>query len=572
MPRGAREAKARLGVDDRRLDPGLRKARNKWRRFGRGIRRDVLRSLRGVHRDMTNLVGAGAVAGFAVVGRQVLRFEDQMSRLQIQAGTTNQEMAAFRSTVDGLSRSTGISRDELLDGAVALVDLQGAAGFSADQLKVLARANLATGTSMRDLAGLTFALGNAFNIADPNDLERGLSGIVTAGKEGAVPLNQMAQVLQRVAVTFKEVGGEGTAGAADMAAAIQILRRGFGTAEEAGTGLEALVGGLAKKAPELKKLGVDVFNTAGEFNDLRVILDQFAAAGLSAEELFGGLGRKETVKALLTLLENRRSREVDGKTLKGFEEIATAARDSNAVQEDADKRRQSRAHKLQLAFNRMKLAIADAFTPQRIEKFVGLVEKLADLIELVADNLGLSAAAWAAFKVTPTMLQFATLLATTGGQGLGTALGVGKMGPRAARAAAATARIGKLSILGAVTMTVAKGLINVAEEAQERRIKDRADTAFFLDQITAPTAQRTRTIERLAREERIVDKRGAISEQGLDRFASRTTSNPLEALHTRQRAERAIKAAQIVNVVNQTPEELTVTVAGKKPVDERRRP
>lgn len=383
-----RVASAAIVADPRKLDGGLKRAEGRFKKFGKNIKTSIGRSIKRGFSGLSTLGGFATAGGLAIVGRQVLEFENTLNRLQIQSGKSNVETAQLRNQINKMARDTGIAREQILAGANAIINLEGSAGLSAKKLQVLADANLATGTSMEALAGLSFSLANSFELVDPAQLEKGLSAIITAGKEGAIPLNEMTLVLQQVSASFKEIGGTGVQGASDMAASLQVLRRGFGTASEAGTGLQAMITGLTKKSKQLKKKGIEVFDKNGAFRGIRPILDDFEKADLTFKELVDTIGRIEGAKAIKTMLEFRRTKidPATGKQLIGFEELSKAAAKSNAIQEDAAKRRKSDAFKIQKAFNDVKLAFAEAFTPERIKTFVKVVQKLADLLKWMVDN------------------------------------------------------------------------------------------------------------------------------------------------------------------------------------------
>ena len=387
---GEPEASAMMRADNRRLKGDLAKSRQMFgRTFGK-IGGGIKKKLSGA---LGSLAGIAGGIGIMSIGKSVLDFEETLTRLGIQAGTSAEDLDKFRTETIALSRSTGISRGELIGATNALVNLTGSAGFAQDKLAVLANANLATGASMEDLAGLAFSLDNAFKLKNADELQAGLSAIVTAGKDGAIPLDQMAGVLQSVSASFKDIGGIGVQGAGDLAAALQVLRAGgFSSASEAGTGLQAVITGLTKKSDLLGKKGIKVFNKDGSFRGMRAILDDFEKADLTIKELTDTIGRVEGAKGIKALAgkEGRRN----------FEKLAAAAQlATDAVAKDAEKFRNSSAGKLKVATNNIKETLAAVFTPDRIRDFVALMEKLAGAAGFVVDHAKAFAAAWAGIKI-----------------------------------------------------------------------------------------------------------------------------------------------------------------------------
>ena len=426
---GAPEATAMMRADNRRLKGDLAKSRRMFGKTFTKIGGGIKSKLGGAFGGLGAL---GAGIGVAAIGKDVLDFEKTLTRLGIQAGSSAADIEKFRDGTIELSKKTGISRGELIAASEALVNLTGTAGFAQDKLAVLAQANLATGASMEELAGLAFSLDNAFELKSADELKSGLSAIIQAGKDGAIPLNQMATVLQGVSASFAELGGTGVEGAADLAAALQVLRSGgFATASEAGTGLQAVITGLTKKSTQLKKKGIDVFDKDGAFRGLRPILDDFQKADLTVKELTDTLGRVEAAKGIKAL--------IDPKGRKNLEALSAASKKSNAVEEDAIKFRESAAGRLQASMNRLKETFAAVFTPDRIEKFVKGMGKLADFAGFVVDHAKEFALIWGSIKLAGFASQMAGIAASTKGLSSGLAGAANKAGLLGAALAAGLA-------------------------------------------------------------------------------------------------------------------------------------
>lgn len=404
-----------LGVNDRKLDSGLRKSEKSFKRFGKKIGSGLKRAF-----SAASLIGGGSAAfGFAAVGRDVLDFEDALNRIEIQAGMTGAETDAMRTSMLVMSKATGISRGEVAGAGTALINLTGDIDFTRESLGVLTEATVATGASVEDLAGLAFSLNKSFGLESAEDMERGLSAIIEAGKKGAIPLGQMTLVLQQLSKDFSNLSGEGVAGAADLASALQVLRPSFGSAAEAGTGLKGMLNSFKKNSKKFKKAGIDIFeideNGVEQFRSIREILDDFEKAKVSKSKsgLIKIMGRSEGALAFETL---RSSREE-------FERLSSLARDSNAIEDDAAKRRNSQAFKLNKAWNDIKETIAKVFTSERIEKFVEAIEKIASLVGVIVDNLKGAALVFAALKIGPGLAGAAMSLGATMGPSLGAVAG-----------------------------------------------------------------------------------------------------------------------------------------------------
>ncbi len=387
-----------MRADNKKLGGDLAKSRSMFKSTFRGIGRGIKRGLGGVLSPLG--VGLGAI-GLGAIGKDVVAFENTLQRLTDQAGVTAPAaIDKVRQSMIALSKDTGISRQEVAAAQKELVDLIGPTGLSAAKLQLLADANLATGASMKDLAGLSFVLEKALDLDTPEKLRLGLSAIATAGQFGSISMGEMVPVMKQVASSMKKLTGGGVGGTAELAAALQLLiGEGFANAAEAGTGLAGVLGALAKKQKELGKFGINVTkveNGREVFLGLRNILKQieFSELGRSSAKLMKTLGRKEPAKAIEALIKNFKQLETDQ---------ARAAKQTlknNSIDIRLANRRNSKVFRLQKSLNNVKESIAKAFTPERIEKFAALMEKLAQFTGFIADNLVLAGTAIAAFKIS----------------------------------------------------------------------------------------------------------------------------------------------------------------------------
>lgn len=434
-------AEAAIRTDNRKLRGDLAKAARMFGRTFKGISSGIRSQLGGA----LSLGGIAGGVGVAAIGRQVLQFEEGLTRLGIQANKSGKGLAQIRTDILDLSRSTGQSRESLLEAATSLVNLQGASGLTTEKMKVLAKANDATGATMADLAGLTLALDKSFGITNAEDLQTGLGAIVQAGKEGAIPLNEMAMVLQQVGGEFANVTKTGQAGAIELAAALQVLRsRGFASAAEAGTGLASIIGelGKGKVARGLAKNGIKVFDDSGKQRQLFDILREIQAKGFSDKQISDIFGRKEAKRAL---------RAFGKEGIDQFDALTgSAAKAGEVIEKDAATFRKSVAGRLRIATNALKENIADAFTPERIERFIGAMGKIADLAGVVADNIEAVAAAFVGIKIASFAGHMAGVAMSMERAALEAAKGGAAMSAQATQSAALATNMGKAAKGGAL--------------------------------------------------------------------------------------------------------------------------
>jgi len=395
-------AKVALGLRDdftravvTRFDRLGRAAERVGKRIGRALgrgARGAAKAFGGVAKGVAGVASGAAIAGVAAARERVINLEESLTDLQVQGGLTAEETENFRGVAAKLSKQTGIAKTDVLGAAKAMVNLEGKAGASAKKMDVLTRATVAVKEVdddarevMDDLAGVMFALNAAFfeGKGSAEELEGALSAAIEAGKQGSIPLGEMGTVLQQVASQFKSVTGRGTEGAADLAAALQVARVGFGSAAEAGTGLKALIGSLTGNAKLFNKHGVKVFNVAKDgtktLKPLREIFTQIGNSKLAKDPtlLQKAFGSKEALIFFQALDQN----------VDKWNDISSAARESTAVADDFFTKNASKAAQARQAMNDVDQAFEKAFNAERLEGFNAALKALAAGIGGILDGI-----------------------------------------------------------------------------------------------------------------------------------------------------------------------------------------
>ena len=339
---------------------------------------------RGIARFGTGFVeraGAG-VAELAAQGYdETLAFEKGMARFAIAAGASTQQTTAFRMSLSKLSKDTGIARGELLSGAASYVALTGDADGARQSVDLFSRVALASGASMTDIAETAASMRDNLKIA-PKDFEAGFSALIVQGKAGSVELKDLARELSGVAPQFAAFkGGGGAQGLATLGAALQAGRKGFGTASETATGLRALMVAIQRNADKLGKSRIFTRGPGGkkELRGFREIIDGIATSALAKDPtlLTKAFGSDEAKRMFDQLVQNKAL----------FDELESKSAAGTAVRDDSLAYLESPAAKLEKAMNQLKLSVAEAFTPARIELFASAVERVARGLSTVVEFL-----------------------------------------------------------------------------------------------------------------------------------------------------------------------------------------
>src|SRR3954469_9055819 len=99
-------------------------------------------------------------------------------------------------------------------------------------MPTIAKVATASGGDINDIAKTAFALIDNLKVG-PEQLEKALSGLVAAGKDGRFELKDMAQHFPALTAQAQTLGLTGTAGSSSLAAALQVAMKGAGSTGEA---------------------------------------------------------------------------------------------------------------------------------------------------------------------------------------------------------------------------------------------------------------------------------------------------------------------------------------------------
>jgi TP901 family phage tail tape measure protein len=379
-----RNAKVEITASTSKFDSGLRDARKKLKSFGTHVKGNLkgAGSLIGkIGSGMSMGLGMGAVNGVTGAASDMIEAEKAMTRFEIATKMTAGQMGAFRAELLRVSSAQGVSRDALLNGASLYYDLASDAAGASENVELFAKASLASGASVEDLARTAAALKNSLNI-DSTQMQKAFDVLITQGDLGSISLKNLGEEFAAVAPAFAQFDGAQTAdGVAQIVAAFQVAGKSFNGAAETATGLKNLFTTLDRKAARLSKAGVQVFDKNGNRRSFEAIRQDLRK--LPDKDLISILGDSQSATVV-------RAMNTHGAM---FDDLLAKSRDSNAVEVNAAKFRESSAGKLGVLMETLKNKIAAAFTPERIEYFINAVTKLGEGIGSLIDKLHAAATA-----------------------------------------------------------------------------------------------------------------------------------------------------------------------------------
>lgn len=219
----------------------------------------------------------GTATGLAIGGAAAMGTGMRMAR-PFLGGIADAK--AYQSTMTDIAQKAEMSRKAgekmgvgLLAAAKAAnqmpADIQSGvdalAGFGLDPAKAaqmmrpIGRAATAYKAEIADLSKAAFAAND--NLKVPiEQTQRVIDIMAQAGKSGAFEIKDMAQYFPTLTAGYQALGQKGTAAVADLAAALQIARKGAGDSAQAATNMENVLQKIASPATigKFKKFGVDL--------------------------------------------------------------------------------------------------------------------------------------------------------------------------------------------------------------------------------------------------------------------------------------------------------------------------
>lgn len=219
------------------------------------------RSLLGVSARLAAFGGAylGMSQGWSRTYDAAADAQAQMTEIGIKAELSQTQLGVLQRRLVSMSPRVNQLTSDLRAGVDTMLTM----GLGVDQamgsIEAIGKASTATGASMTDLSGASVsAMQNLKVLSD--QIPRMLDGMTSAGNAGAFEMRDMAQYFPQLTASAKSLGIEGVDGILDMAAALQIARRGAGDASSAANNMSNFLGKIM--SPEVMKrfkgFGVDV--------------------------------------------------------------------------------------------------------------------------------------------------------------------------------------------------------------------------------------------------------------------------------------------------------------------------
>ncbi|MFM8745085.1 MAG: phage tail tape measure protein, partial [Aestuariivirga sp.] len=192
-----------------------------------------------------------------------VRAAQEFDRALAGIGAKGNLTAAQMTAIGEAARATSSQMNQFAADIVGAQDFLVGMGLDVERatraMPSIARAATATGASLEDLSKAGFAAMSNLGIA-AEGLGKSFDIMAAAGKAGGFELRDMAQYLPSVTALASSRGMTGESGLAQIAAALQIVRRGAGDASEAATNFSNILQKIVSNDAigNFREAGIDI--------------------------------------------------------------------------------------------------------------------------------------------------------------------------------------------------------------------------------------------------------------------------------------------------------------------------
>lgn len=215
---------------------------------------------------------ASTIGGIAAI-KSVADTQRKFTRLGIQVGASEEKMEALKQTIFDVSQQPGIRIDpnQIIGAVNQIIDKTGDLKFAEENLENLAIAVQATGAAGEDVGQIFVDLKTKLKLK-PGEITEEFSRFVEQGKEGAFPLEELANLAPRVLAAYAALNRVGPTAVKEVGSVLQVFRSGVGESANAATALEAVIRDIQNNVTGLEAAGIEIIEDK-ELNRFRALPD-----------------------------------------------------------------------------------------------------------------------------------------------------------------------------------------------------------------------------------------------------------------------------------------------------------
>lgn len=369
-----------------------------------------------------------AAAGFYVL-RSALgaplnaaaNFETALEDIGQKAGIPQERLAALGEQIKKVARDTNQATMNIAGAIDNLVGRGASEDVALAAAGPIGKAATAYRASADDLAAASWSAVDNLKVP-ANQIGTAIDMMAQAGKEGAFELKDMAQYFPKLGAQYQGLGQTGVGAVADLAAALQIVRKGTGDASSAATNLSNVLQKVYSNTTikNFKKLGVNI----------RKEMEKAAKEGKTPIEAIAEITNKALdgdLSKLGQIFEDAQVQEGMRSLIQNMEEYrrvrSKALAASGVVDEDFARRlktAQGAMDRWKASMENLNIALGTTLLPllnDILDRVIPLIDKFGEWAASnpeLARGLVATAAGLIAFKVAMTGLTFVGLLGRGG--------------------------------------------------------------------------------------------------------------------------------------------------------------
>ncbi len=206
-------------------------------------------------------IGTGMVMAAPQIAavKQAQEYESVMTDIGQKAGLSRDASAQLGRHLLISARAANQMPADLQAGVDALAGLGATVPNAVAMMTPIGRAATAYKAEIADLSAAAFSATDSLKVPVAQT-SKIIDIMATAGKAGAFEIKDMAQYFPALSAAYQGLGQTGTAAVADLAAGLQIVRKGAGDSATAGTNLSNILQKIASPATNkaFEKMGVNL--------------------------------------------------------------------------------------------------------------------------------------------------------------------------------------------------------------------------------------------------------------------------------------------------------------------------
>jgi len=289
----------------------------------------------------TALITGAAGAGTA---RMVMGLQTRFTRLGIQASASAAQMDELKRSIYETAQMSDIRVDpgEITSAIEAIVEKTGDLKFAEENVRNIGVAIQAAGAAGASIGEL-FAEFQKMGIASSREVLEAFDTLNEQGKMGAFTMQNLAALGPRVITAYTATGRTGAQALREMGAALQMIRMGTGSSEQAATAFEAVMRTMTdpRKLKDLARLGVKVWGDDDILRPVNEIMEEVIKKADGPTRALAKIFDAEAIRAFNQAagefkrtgsLDNlQKFMEVQGDGTTSLSDSARAAKDASAA-------------------------------------------------------------------------------------------------------------------------------------------------------------------------------------------------------------------------------------------------